>query len=176
MTPWPHAPPHMLKTGGIYMITAGTHMKLHHFKDKETLDFLQDSLLELTNKLGWELHAWAILSNHYHFVGRSPETAMNLKSMLAQLHQLTSSRVNLRDGTPNRKVWHNFRDTKLTIHTSYMARLNYVHQNAVKHGLVSKASLYPWCSAGKFEMSSNRSFVNSVYSFDYSKVKVYDEF
>ncbi|MBA3817245.1 MAG: hypothetical protein H0X29_12170 [Parachlamydiaceae bacterium] len=117
-----------------------------------------------------------ILSNHYHFVGKSPDTAMNLKGMLAQFHQLTSSRVNLRDGTPSQKVWHNFWDTKLTIHTSYMARLNYVHQNAVKHGLVTKASQYPWCSAGKFEISSPGSFVNSVYSFDYKKVNVYDEY
>lgn len=173
---WPHAPPHMLKNGGIYMITAGTYMKMNHFKSDERLTLLQDSLLTLANEFGWELHAWAVFSNHYHFVGKSPGSAINLENMLAQLHQSTASIVNQRDNTLNRKVWYRFWDSKITIQTSYMARLNYVHRNAVKHSLVKNASLYPWCSAGKFEMSSNQSFVKSVYSFDDTKVNIYDDF
>jgi hypothetical protein len=39
-------------------------------------------------------------------------------------------------------VWYNFRDTRLTYEKSYLARLNYVYQNAVKHGLVPVANQY----------------------------------
>lgn len=175
MTKWPHAPPHILLEGGVYMVTAGTYLKVHYLNDAESRNLFQDSLLGLTKKFGWDLHAWAILSNHYHFIANSANSS-NLLSMLAQLHQSSSSALNARDQTPNRKVWHSFRDTKITIQTSYLARLNYVHQNPVKHGVVARACLYPWCSAAKFEMQANASFVKSVYSFDYTKVKVFDDF
>ncbi len=88
----------------------------------------------------------------------------------------STSVVNSIDQTPTRKVWHQFWDTKITIPTSYLARLNYVHQNPVKHGLVSIASQYDWCSAKKFEVYAKRSFVKSVYSFDFTKVNIYDTF
>ena len=53
-------------------------------------------------------------------------------------------------------MWHNFWDTKLTFEKSYLARLNYVHQNAVKHVLVPAANQYRWCSAAWFEQTATR--------------------
>src|SRR6185295_13265442 len=44
------------------------------------------------------------------------------------------------DNATGRQVWYNFWDTKLTFENSYLARLNYVHQNPVKHGLVCIAN------------------------------------
>lgn len=124
----------------------------------------------------WELHAWAVFSNHYHFIAQSPPTPENLSKWLARLHQLTASEINKLDDAPNRKVWFQYWESRITIHTSYMARLNYVHQNPVKHGLVEQASQYPWCSAAQFETNAPRSLVKSIYSFDANKVKVFDEF
>jgi REP element-mobilizing transposase RayT len=40
--------------------------------------------------------------------------------------------------------WHNFWETRLTHEGSYLARLNYVHQNPLKQGLVEVAKQYPW--------------------------------
>jgi putative transposase len=47
--------------------------------------------------------------------------------------------VNGLDQSPERQVWYNYWDTLLTYQSSYLARLNYVHQNAVKHRLVPVA-------------------------------------
>jgi hypothetical protein len=60
--------------------------------------------------------------------------------MLGVLHTRAGGWINRLDNTPNRKVWHNFWDTKLTYEKSYLARLNYVHQNPVRHGLVRLAN------------------------------------
>ena len=60
--------------------------------------------------------------------------------MLGVLHTRTASWVNRLDKTSSRKVWHNFWETKLTYQKSYLARLNYVHQNPVKHGLAAMAN------------------------------------
>jgi len=69
-----------------------------------------------------------------------------------------------------------FWDTRLTSEKSWLARLNYVHQNAVKHELVPAANQYPWCSAPWFETNGRPGFVKSVYSFKIDRIKVPDDF
>ena len=142
-TPWPHAPTHQLSENGTYFVTAGTYLKAHYFRTSQRLDVLQRGLLTIAHDFSWELEAWAVFSNHYHLVARSPsdsKDASSLSQMLGALHTRTGGWINRLDHTPERRVWHNFWDTKLTYQKSYLARLNYVHQNAVEHGLVPVAN------------------------------------
>ena len=145
---WPHAPVHRLSTHGSYMVTAGTYLKEHFFKGDEWLTLLERSLLALAKVYGWQLEAWAVFPNHYHFIAHSPEDATTLKTFLSRLHTQTAIAVNQRDDAARRKVWCNFWESRLTFEKSYLARLHYVHANAVKHGLVRVANQYRWCSAG----------------------------
>ena len=161
------------------MVTAGTYEKQHFFRERTRLDFLHDLLLQVTAEFGWRLEAWAVLSNPYHFVAHSPikdENAGSLRKMLGKLHTLSAIHVNKRDEQPGRKVWHNFWDSALTIHNSYLARLNYVHQNPVKHGLVAVAKDYPWCSAGWLERVVSPAMLKTLARFPSDRVNVQDEF
>ena len=65
---------------------------------------------------------------------------------------------------------------RMTYEKSYLARLNYVHQNAVKHGLVRIANQYPWCSAGWFENAATRAQVKTIYGFKTDRLRVNDDF
>ena len=96
--------------------------------------------------------------------------------MLSKLHSKTARWVNRLDGTPSRKVWHNYHETRLTFERSYLARLGYTHRNAVKHGLVPVASQYPWCSAAWFEQNTRTAMVKAICRFKVNKVHVDDEF
>ena len=69
-----------------------------------------------------------------------------------------------------------FWDTRLTFEKSWLARLNYVHQNPVKHRLVLVANQYPWCSAGWFERTASAAQVKTLYGFKIDKIRVYDDF
>ena len=82
----------------------------------------------------------------------------------------------LRDKTEGRQVWHNFFEKQLTFEKSYLARLNYVHQNAVKHGLVRVANAYRWCSASWLERMATPAQVRTIYSFKTDKVNVFDDY
>ena len=118
-----------------------------------------------------------MFSNHYHFVAHSPPgTAQTLPGMLGKLHEKTAKWLNRLDNAPGRKVWHNYRETRLTYEKSYLARLNYTHQNAVKHGLVRVASHYPWCSAGWFERSATPAQVKTIYALKTDQLTVPDDF
>jgi putative transposase len=177
--PWPHAPTHELSQSGVYLVTAGTYLKRHHFRGADRLAVLHRGLLRVAHDFGWALEAWAVFSNHYHFVGQSPidePDAANLPRMLGLLHEKTAKWVDRLDGAPGRKVWHNYRETRLTYQRSYLARLNYVHQNPVRHGVVTEASLYPWCSAAWFERTATPAQVKTVYAFRTDRLKVVDDY
>ncbi len=174
--PWPHAPTHRLAATGTYFVTAATYGKAHHFRGAARLAVLQRGLLKFAAHYGWQLEAWAVFSNHYHFVAHSPDDATTLRPMLKTLHSRTAGWVNRLDSAPGRNVWHNFRETQLTFEKSYFARLNYVHRNAVHHGLVHVASQYPWCSAAWFEGTAPAAMVATIGRFKTDTVNVPDDF
>jgi len=174
---WPHAPLHQLSAHGTYLVTAGTYKKNHHFRNRKRVEVLHRGLLTVAHDFGWHLEAWSVFSNHYHFIAHSPmEGANNLGEMLGFLHEKTAKWVNRLDNAKGREVWHNFWETKLTHRNSYFARLNYVHQNPVKHGLVAVANQYPWCSAGWFERGAPLVQVKTIYGFKIDKLNVLDDY
>jgi putative transposase len=172
---WPHAPAHRLGDAGAYIVTAGTYKKAHVFSTPDRLAYLTDALLTLAEEYRWRLQAWAIFSNHYHVVAESEQPAF-LKRLVQYLHSITAKHVNLLDETPGRKVWFEYWDTYLTYQNSFLARLNYVHCNAVRHGLVAVPEQYPWCSAGWFAREAPRAFRATVMSFPSDKIAVPDDY
>jgi putative transposase len=176
MPDWPHAPVHQLTEQGAYIVTAGTYQKRHHFASGDRLQLLHDQLLSLAARYGWQLQAWAVFSNHYHFVALSPEEVGSLREFLQHLHSETARGVNRLDGARERRVWFTYWDTHLTYQRSYLARLRYVHENAVHHGLVQNAVDYAWCSARWFEATANPAFFQVVSSFKTDRLAVRDDF
>jgi putative transposase len=165
--------------GGTYFVTASTYQRVHHFRGSERLRVLHNGLLAVAHDYGWQLEAWAVFSNHYHFVAHSPaqeSTAQSLKPMLKTLHTRTAGWVKRSDRVPERQVWFNFRENNLTYLNSYFARLNYTHQNPVRHGLVHVANQFPWCSASWFERTASPAQIRTIYSFKTDRLQVPDEF
>ncbi len=173
---WPHSPVHRLAEDGAYMVTAGTYDRVALFKGGDRLTLLRDELHAAARKRGWRLQAWAVMANHYHVVALSPEDAGALRDVLQELHSVTARKLNAMDRVSGRKVWYQYWDTRITYAKSYFARLRYVHENPVKHGLVQDATKYPWCSAGWFEREGDPVLVKTVQSFKIDRVRVKDDF
>src|SRR5882724_664784 len=173
---WPHAPVHRIDSHGTYMVTGATLHKAHLFSCDEKLSMLEDQLLTLAKQYHWQLEAWAVFVNHYHFVARGHHNTLPLDAFLNHLHSETARNLNLQDQLTGREVWFNFWDSKFTYERSYLARLNYVDQNAVKHRLVNVANQYPWCSAAWFERTASVSAVKTIYSFKTDKLKIHDDY
>ena len=170
---------HRLAESGTFMLTAATYRKEHFFAGTERLKGLHQGLLKYAKHYGWQLEAWAVFPNHYHLVAHSPagaDGANSLGEFMNHFHGRSSAWANRLDGTQGRKVWHNFWETRLTFEQSYFARLNYVHQNAVKNGVVPVANQYPWCSAGWFERTATPAMVRTIYGFKTDRVNVRDDF
>jgi putative transposase len=99
-----------------------------------------------------------------------------LDVFLRDLHADTATALNRLDSAEGRQVWFNYWDTRLTYERSYLARLNYVHQNPVHHGLVRVASQYRWCSAAWFERTATPAQVKTIYRFKTDQIRVFDDF
>ncbi len=160
----------------IYIVTAGTLNKEHFFKGDDRLQLLQDKLLCTLDKYGWIVQAWAVFVNHYHFIACAPNFKPALSALIREFHSVTAIEVNRLDQTYGRQVWFQFWDTCLTYEKSWLARINYVNNNAAHHGLVRRASDYPYCSTSLFEANANPSFRREVESFRYDKLKIVDDF
>lgn len=173
---WPHAPLHRIDQQGTYMVTGGTYRKETFFNTNAKLDMMLDTLLEVASDREWQLQAWAVMANHYHFVAVSPDNAATLGRLVAKFHMLTAKGANQVDGVPGRRVWYQYWDSRITYERSYLARLHYVHTNPVHHGVVPVATAYRWCSAGWFERTADRAFRRTVESFKTDGLSVVDDF
>jgi putative transposase len=174
--PWPHAPDHWLFSPGIYMVTAGTLGKHRILASPAHLDLVQDRLFEACSEFSWHLEAWAVLANHYHFVARSPADPGTLCALVRKLHSCTARELNRIDGARGRRVWFQFWDSHITYEKSYLARLAYVHNNPVHHGIVVEAREYRWCSAAWFETNATKAFRETLRSVPTDRVNVVDDF
>jgi putative transposase len=169
-------PQHWLFDAGTYMVTAGIYQKRPHLASPDRRDYFVEALFGRAAEFGWILHAWAVLSNHYHFIAASPTDSGTLRRFLGKLHMTTSKHLNKMDGQPGRKVWFQYWDSRISLERSYFARLNYVHNNPVHHGLADKAENYPWCSAAWFGRNAPASFVATVKSSKADRLRVPDDF
>jgi putative transposase len=173
---WPHAPPHYFTSHGTYIVTAATLHRQPLFNSGAKLDLLRNATFELARDYTLSLQAWAFSPNHYHLVISFENANITHSNFVRHLHRELAMRLNRMDETSGRRVMYEFWDTHLTFERSWLARLNYVHQNPVKHGLVSIANQYKWCSASWFETNARAGFINSVYSFKIDRVNVPDDF
>jgi putative transposase len=172
---WPHNPPHWYEERGVYIVTGGTNRKEHFFHDRVLIEHLTDTLLEFAVHYGWTLQAWAVLANHYHYVAET-DTPATLPRFMQRLHSVTALKANRHHGTPGRQVWNQYWDTRISYYSSWLARLNYVNQNPVKHGLVKHAHSYPYCSAAWMTMKASNELVKTLRTFDFEKVEIEDDF
>lgn len=173
---WPHAPVHRLSEKGACIVTAGTYRKEHFFNTPEKLSFLRNLLLKKASEYDWNLQAWAIMSNHYHFVAVDNSNTQSLHKFVSDVHRISSTELNKLDSSPGRKVWFQYWDTFIRNQKSYMTRLKYVHFNPLKHGLARVAEDYEWSSASWFYKTAEKSFKKTVESFKIDRVNVIDDF
>ena len=171
-----HNPPHYFVPNAMYIVTGAILHNEHLLTESRRKEFVLQTLWERSSLLNWNLQAWAVLNNHYHFIAQAPENAMTLEKLIRQMHSITAIEINRWDNMPGRQVWFNYWDTCLTHERSYLARLHYVHMNPVKHRLTDNAINYPFCSYGWFVDQGDEALKQQVFAQPIDRVKIFDNF
>lgn len=146
-------------------VTASTRGRAPHLRAPERRDTFQQVLLNAANEYNLELVAWVVLPEHYHgvLVPRQPGV---FSSWVNGVHRQSASTWNREDGTPGRQCWHDYWDRTLWTEGDVLSRLNYIHQNPVRHGYVGDAADWPWSSYRQIMASADaEGIVNALRRF-----------
>jgi REP element-mobilizing transposase RayT len=135
-----------------HLMSRGNRRQPIYLDDVDRQDFLK-TLAEACQKTGWEVHAYCLMSNHYHLVVETPNA--NLVAGMAWLQSAYTIRLN-----------HHHKLIGHVLSGCYKAQLvegsangylrtacDYVHLNPVRAGLLKpdeRLLAYPWSSFGYY--------------------------
>lgn len=80
--------------GAFYHVMARGNRREEIYRDEEDRRFFLKALGEACGMTGWRVHAWVLMSNHYHLLIETPEA--NLVSGMQWLQNTYTRRFNLR--------------------------------------------------------------------------------
>ena len=102
--------------------------------------------LRTTHRFGWELPAYAIMTNHFHLVVTTPRG--NLSEGMHALQSAFANKHKIFRGSPGHVFQSRFGSAHCPAGPSAARKIDYVHLNPVRGGIVTLEELrdYPWTS------------------------------
>jgi putative transposase len=140
--------------GAFYHVMARGNRRAAIFHDEADRRFFLQTLGEACAMTGWRIHAWVLLSNHYHLLVETPEA--NLTKGMQWLQNAFTRRFNTRHRLWGRLFGDRYKAVLVEGEVGYYYEtlLDYIHLNPARCGLVRpqrKQSLldYPWSSVAQ---------------------------
>jgi putative transposase len=161
---------HISNPEGIYFITFATVQWVDVLTRPHYKEILVESLRYCQEKKGLDLYAWCLMTNHVHLIASARET-YNLSDLLRDLKKHTAKKLvaaiqNPEESRRNWLLWifraageqntnnQNYQiwqqdnhPIELSTNTMVAHRLEYLHKNPVKAGLVFEPEHYVYSSA-----------------------------
>ena len=148
--------------GAYYHVMARGNRREEIFHDDDDRRFFLHTLSQACEMTGWRVHAWVLMSNHYHLFLQTPEP--NLVAGMAWLQNTLTRRYNVR----HRKWGRLFGDRYKAVVVEgadryhYQTLMDYLHLNPVRARIIRpKAGQsvldYPWSSlAGGYALPQKK--------------------
>ena len=159
---------------GIYFISYAVVGWIDIFTRPEYKNIVVDSLIYCQKEKGLELFAWCIMTNHVHLIARA-KNGFLMQDIIRDMKKFTSKKLFLaieENPKESRKAWiisifkrageYNSNNTyfqvwrqdnhpiELASNAEIDRRLNYLHNNPVKAGIVEHPEDYKYSSAKNF--------------------------
>ncbi|RZK56542.1 MAG: transposase [Pedobacter sp.] len=156
---------HIKDQGAVHFVTFTVHQWVDVFTRPIYIDILLDSLTYCQKEKGLEVYAWVIMSNHCHLIVSSKND--NLSDIIRDFKKFTSKAIfKAIEENPNesRKNWllkvlnfegrtwfwtEGYHGEEVYSQDFFDIKLDYIHKNPVKAGIVEKEEEYLNSSAGE---------------------------
>ena len=114
------------------------------FESPRVRDEVEDILFHTSATTSTALIAYCIMLDHVHLIAGHGEGGPGISRMMQQFKSLVSHKL-----FPDlHGIWvPRFDDVVLTTESIFLTKINYVHENPVRAGLVVEATLWKWSSA-----------------------------
>lgn len=147
---------------GMYFITCTVHQWVDVFTRRIYIEILIDSLKHCQAHKGLEIYAWVIMSNHCHLIVRSQKN--NLSDIIRDFKKFTAKEIisciesNEHESRKSWLLWLLKKDEKIWFWEEgyhgkeiltkefFNNKMDYIHLNPVRAGLVEKEEEYTWSS------------------------------
>ena len=125
--------------GALYHVINRGNYRADIFKEEGARAAFMDCLFEACGKAGWVLHAYVLMSNHYHLALETPEG--NLVEGMRWLQSTYANRFNRYRGESGHVFQGRYKALLVEDGESLGAVAHYIHLNPVRAGIVPMARL-----------------------------------
>jgi REP element-mobilizing transposase RayT len=136
--------PRLIRTDQyVYHITTRSNSKeWFYLPSKEVWKISTELLGEVQRKFSIEIYSFVLMSNHYHFLVRTPEA--NIDKVMAHFNKKMSDRINSSAGRTNIVFGGRYKWNIITKMSYYMNAYKYVYQNPIAAKICKKVEEYPY--------------------------------
>ena len=115
------------------------------FMDAADFEFMLDLLTEQSKKFQVAVHAYVLMSNHFHLLA-TPDTVDGLPLMMQSVGRSYVRYFNHRHGRTGTLWEGRYRSTIVQSERYLLACMAYIDLNPVRAGMVAQPADYPWSS------------------------------
>jgi REP element-mobilizing transposase RayT len=142
--------------GALHFVTGNVLDRARIFTESGLCAAFLDELNSLNDQWPSKLIAYVLMPDHFHLIsnpkdGRIKEFIGTLKSLSAKRIVKTSTRFRFQSDSDGHRVWQqSFKSVPLWSGWMIWQKINYIHANPVRAGLVNSTKDYPWSSFQSF--------------------------
>jgi putative transposase len=136
----------LISNQGAYHVYNRAELGQPIFEADAAKQIFLETILRTTQRFGWELPAYAIMTNHFHLVVTTPRG--NLSQGMHALQSDFANKHKVFRGSPGHVFQSRFGSAYCPAGPSAARKFDYVHLNPVRAGIVTLEGLrdYPWTS------------------------------
>ena len=151
----------LLVGGASYFFTVVTHDRQRLFSDPQTFQMLADAITKVRERHPFEIEAQVILPDHLHSLWTMPDGDANFGSRWRLIKEActrtyckcygSQERSEVARARGEQPVWQRrFWEHLIRDEPDFSARVDYIHLNPVRHGLVSVPGEWPHSTFAKW--------------------------
>ena len=150
----------------MYFVTFTVHQWVDVFTRKQYVEIVLESLRFCQKEKGLKIFAWVVMSNHVHLIVRSDEN--KLSDIFRDFKKFTSTKIVkmiVENKKESRKKWllwlfkkedniwfweEGYHGEEITSPDFFETKLEYIHQNPVRAGIVENGEDYLYSSCADY--------------------------
>ncbi|MDA3902779.1 MAG: transposase, partial [Desulfuromusa sp.] len=130
--------------GAYYHVTSRGNERKDVFKSQRDREKFLEYLTSATERYGAVVHAFCLMSNHYHLLLETPEG--NLSQIMRHINGAYTTYFNMKRKRSGHLFQGRFKAILIEA-DEYLTELSrYIHLNPVRAGIVEKPEQYKWSS------------------------------
>jgi putative transposase len=130
--------------GAYYHVTSRGNEQKDVFKSRRDREKFLEYLASATERYGAVIHAYCLMSNHYHLLMETPEG--NLSQIMRHINGAYTTYFNIKRKRAGHLFQGRFKSILVEADEYAVELSRYIHLNPVRVGMAEKPGEYPWSS------------------------------